>query len=254
MAMSTDLPIIETAVQGWRDAASAREKMPTLFWIVIAILIGLGILHVLIGGWSYFSFIASVVFALAQALALTPFAIAIHRFVLLDEARDNYDFTPADPRFQKFFLFTIALGILGAIPQVIAFLFVVISPFLSSIILLILGIGTTIIAVRCAILFPSIAIDSTGADWQNAMEDTKGHSWRVFLVLLCTFLPTLVIEIVLIALFSWSWLLSAIVLGLILPVITVFTVAAVAASVSRLFAAYGNRLGRPANLYLRPAA
>jgi hypothetical protein len=73
-------------------------------------------------------------------------------------------------------------------------------------------------------------------------------------VLLCTFLPTLVIEIVLIALFSWSWLLSAIVLGLILPVITVFTVAAVAASVSRLFAAYGNRLGRPANLYLRPAA
>jgi len=192
MAASMDLPIIETALQGWRDAAAAREKMPTLFWIAIAIMIALAILHVLLGGLSFFSFIVSVIFGLAQALALTPLAIAVHRFVLLDEARDAYDFAPGDPRFQKFFLFTIGLD-----------------------------------------------------------------SWRVFLVLLCTVLPVVVIQVVLgalvVALFFGNWLLSSLVLALIIPVITVFTVAAMAASASRLFAAYADRLGRPSNLYPRPA-
>jgi len=257
MAASMDLPIIETALQGWRDAAAAREKMPTLFWIAIAIMIALAILHVLLGGLSFFSFIVSVIFGLAQALALTPLAIAVHRFVLLDEARDAYDFAPGDPRFQKFFLFTIGLEILGAIPLIVSFLFAFIASFLSSIVLLVLAIGTAIITVRCAILFPSIAIDSPSADWRNAMEDTKGHSWRVFLVLLCTVLPVVVIQVVLgalvVALFFGNWLLSSLVLALIIPVITVFTVAAMAASASRLFAAYADRLGRPSNLYPRPA-
>ena len=45
MAMNTDVSIIDTAIQSWRDAASAREKMPILFWIAIGILIALGILH-----------------------------------------------------------------------------------------------------------------------------------------------------------------------------------------------------------------
>ena len=41
--MNTDVSIIDTAMQGWRDAASAREKMPNLFWIAIGILVGLEI-------------------------------------------------------------------------------------------------------------------------------------------------------------------------------------------------------------------
>ena len=251
MATTTDLPIIETAVQAWRDAASAREKMPNLFWIAIGILIALSILHLLLGGWGYFSLISSVVFSVAQALALTPLAISVHRFILLDEARDVYDFAPSDPRFQKFFLFTIALELLGVIPQLVAFIFIFIAPILSTIVLLVLAIVAAIVGVRTVILFPSIAVDSTGSDWQNAMADTKGHSWRVFLVLLCTVLPAVVVEVVLVALLGWVWLLSSIVLGLIIPVITVFTVAAVAAAASRLFAAYADQLGRPMSLRLR---
>ncbi len=253
MAMDTDVPIIDTAVQGWRDAVAAREKMPTLFWVAIAAMIGLGLLHFLSGVWLFLPLLSGVVFSVARALALTPHAIAVHRFVLLGEAHDNYDFAPADPRFQKFFVFTIALELLGVIPAIVASVFAFVAFALFWIVFLVLAIGAAIVTVRTVILFPSIAVDSTGAEWRNAVEDTKGHSWSVFFVLVCAVLPASVVSIVVVALFSASWLLSLVVQTFILPVITVFTVAAVAAAVSRLFAAYANQLGQPTNLHVRAA-
>jgi hypothetical protein len=248
MAFTTDIPVIETAVQGWRDAAAARKKMPMVFWTAIGILIALSILHMLIGGWGSFSFIVAVILALAQAAALTPLAIAVHRFVLLGEAGDRYDFAPGDPRFQKFFLFTIALNVLCAIPAIIALPLALASPFLAGIVVLILVIAIVIVCVRTVIVFPSIAVDAPGADWRNAMADAKGHSWRIFFVLFCVALPAVVVELVLVAIFSWMWLLATIVAALIAPVITVFLLAAVAAVASRLYAAYANQLGRPPNV------
>jgi hypothetical protein len=249
MAMDTDVPIIDTAVQGWRDAVAAREKMPTLFWVATAVMIGLGLLHWLMG----MSLIALIVFSVARALALTPLAIAVHRFVLLDEVRDAYDFAPSDPRFQKFFVYAIALVVLFGIPWLVADLFGFVSGFLASIVRLVLAVAAAIVLVRTVILFPAIAVDATGAEWRNAMADTEGHSWSVFLVLVCAIVPASVVSIVVVALFSASWLLSLVVQGFILPVITVFMVAAVAAAVSRLFAAYANQLGRPTNVHLRAA-
>ena len=127
-------------------------------------------------------------------------------------------------------------------------------PFLAPFLILILAIGAAIIGVRTAILFPSIAVDSTGADWRNAMADAKGHSWRIFFILLCVALPAAVVEIILVALFGWVWVVGPIVFALIVPIITVFIVAAVAAAASRLYAAYANQLGRPSNFYSRAPA
>jgi hypothetical protein len=246
MAMNTDVSIIDTAIQSWRDAASAREKMPNLFWIAIGILIALGILNQLIGG--YLLIVGGIVFSIAQALALTPLAIAVHRFILLGEARDSYDFAPGDPRFQKFFVFTIALEILTALPSIVALPLAFIAPFLYGLVALVLAILAAIVAVRNVMLFPSIAVDSAGADWRNAMADSKGHSWRIFFVLLCTVLPAVVIEAILVALFAWVGVLHLIVFALIIPAITVFVIAAAAAAASRLFSAYANQLGRPSNV------
>lgn len=116
-----------------------------------------------------------------------------------------------------------------------------------------LAVVAAVIAVRTVILFPAIALDSSGAEWRNAQADAQGHSWSVFLVLVCTFLPAALIAIVVLALFSVSWLLTLLVFALVLPVISVFTTAAAAAAVSRLFAAYADQLGRPSNLSLRAA-
>jgi hypothetical protein len=245
--MNTDVSIMDTAVQAWRDVLAARAKMPTLFWIAIGVMIALGVLHELIG--IHFLIVATIVFSIAQALALTPLAIAVHRFVLLGEARDAYDFAPGDARFQKFFLFTIALEILGAVPSLFALPFLLVAVFLYSLVALALTIAVAIIAVRTIMLFPSIAVDSAGAEWRNALADSKGHSWRIFFVLLCTVLPAVVAEIVIVAVFSWIPVLNVIVLALVVPVIAVCVIAAAAAAASRLFAAYANQLGRPTNLY-----
>lgn len=251
--MNTDVSILDAAMQGWRDALAAREKMPTLFWTVTAVMIGLGLLHFVLGVGLHLAIFATVAIGLAQALALTPLAIAIHRFVLLGEVRNAYDFAPGDARFQKFFIYTIALEALVSIPRLIALVFALVSTLLSSLVLIVLAIGAAIIAVRTMILFPSIAIDATGAEWRNAIADTKGHSWRVFFVLLCTMLPAIVVAIVVTALFAGSWVLTLVVLAIVMPVITVFMVAAAAAALSRLFVAYANQLGRPSNLFLRAA-
>ena len=95
---------------------AAREKMPMLFWIADAVVIALGILHVIVGA----GLILSLIFAIAQAAALTPLAIAVHRFVLLGEARDGYDFAPAIARFQKFLMFIDRARSVGGSPHIIA--------------------------------------------------------------------------------------------------------------------------------------
>ena len=249
MAMDSDVPIIETAMQGWRDALAARERMPMLFWIAGAVVIGVGILHVIVGE----GLLLSLIFAIAQAAALTPLAIGVHRFVLLGEAHDGYDFAFGDARFQKFLMYIVALEVLRELPRVVAFPFAFVAGFLHGVVLIVLAVVAAVISVRCMILFAAIAVDAPGADWRNAIADSKGHSWRIFLVLLCTVAPAMIVAVVVTMILGFSLLTAELAVGVILPAIIVALTAALAAVVSRLFAAYSSQLGRPGNLYLRPA-
>jgi hypothetical protein len=223
--------------------------MPMLFWIAGAVVIGLGILHVIVGD----GLILSLIFAIAQAAALTPLAIGVHRFVLLGEARDGYDFAFNDPRFQKFLMYIIALEVLGELPHIVALPFALVAGFLYSLVLLVLAVIAAIISVRCMILFAAIAVDAPGADWRNAIADSKGHSWRIFLVMLCTTAPAIIVAAIVTAILGFSLLTAALAIGVIIPAIFVALTAALAAAVSRLFAAYSSQLGRPGNLYMRAA-
>ena len=249
MAMDSDVPIIETAMQGWRDALAARERMPMLFWIAGAVVIGVGILHVIVGE----GLLLSLIFAIAQAAALTPLAIGVHRFVLLGEAHDGYDFAFGDARFQRFLMYIVALEVLRELPRVVAFPFAFVAGFLHGVVLIVLAVVAAVISVRCMILFAAIAVDAPGADWRNAIADSKGHSWRIFLVLLCTVAPAMIVAVVVTMILGFSLLTAELAVGVILPAIIVALTAALAAVVSRLFAAYSSQLGRPGNLYLRPA-
>jgi hypothetical protein len=249
MATDTDVPVIETAIQGWRDAMAARERMPMLFWIAGAVVIGLGILHVIVG----YGIILSLIFAIAQAAALTPLAIGVHRFVLLGEAHDGYEFAFGDARFQKFLMYIVALEVLTELPHIIAFPFAFVAGFLHGLVLIVLAVVAAVISVRCMILFAAIAVDAPGADWRNAIADSKGHSWRIFLVLLCTVAPAIIVAAIVMVILGFSLLTAALGVGVIVPAIVVAMTAAAAAAVSRLFAAYSSQLGRPGNLYLRAA-
>jgi hypothetical protein len=240
--MNGDISVIDTAMQAWRNALAARERMPNLFWMALGAMIGLGIVGALIG--SFLPLIATILVSLAQAAAVTPLAIAVHRYVLLGEANDAYLFNPSDPRFQKFFLFAVAFEVLGALPRIIAY---PLPGFLSGIVALVLSIAAAVISVRCAILFPAVALDSPGADWRNAMADAKGHSWRIFFTLFCTALPGVIVGAVLGAVFGWSSFLTIVFMAVIAPTIALALVAAEAAAASSLYAAYANQLGKPAS-------
>jgi hypothetical protein len=97
-------------------------------------------------------------------------------------------------------------------------------------------------------LFPAIAVDAPGASWSNARQDTKGHSWRVAFVFLCTVAPLLVLELLFIWLIglpskpedfnSTPWLIFN-------TIIAVPTVCAFAAAASHLFRALANNMARP---------
>lgn len=244
-------PIVPTAVAAWRDALAARERMPMLLWVALAALFAVNLLEFLLLVPAHLGFLGRIVNAAAQALVTIPLAIAVHRFVLLGETTPAYRIDPNEPRFQKFFICALALALITLLPQL--------SPALlgygplSSLVALIMTIVCTIAAVRVVILFPAIAIDAPDADWRNALEDTRGHSWSVYFTMMVVMLPPIVVSIILFALLGRHGWFAGILQAALQAAISAFIWAASVAAASRLYAAYADRLGKPVGLAPRPA-
>jgi hypothetical protein len=253
MANGAHTSVFSAAMTAWRDALAARERMPSLFLIAIIAVASLNLAYfglVIVGvifGTGLLASLLGLIYVGVQALLLTPLAIAVHRFLVLGETNDNYRIDTQDPRFVKFLTFLVGLFVISFIPQLLRSLFI--SPTGTSafggLISLIVSIIVAIIAVRVLIVFPAVAVDAPGAEWRNAMADTKGHSWRVFFILLCLILPAaVVVSIVLFICFMIpliGWLISV----AIQAAFSVMIVAATAAAASRLYIDYANQLGRP---------
>jgi hypothetical protein len=249
MPMDSETPIIGSAMTAWNDALAAYNKMPMLFWISAVIMAVLGLVYfslLFMVGPGFVGGVVALIYAIAEGFFLTPLAIAVHRFVLLGEVGDSYRLDPQTPRFQKFFTFLAALSFISAIPQLLGH---ALGPsFLGALIVLILSIAVAIIATQNVILFPSVAVDAPGADWRNAMADTKGHSWRVFFILVCVVLPLAIVGAILGTIFAIIPFIGWIFLFVIEAALSVAIIAAAAAAASRLYAAYANQLGRPSGL------
>jgi hypothetical protein len=249
MANGAQASVFNAATTAWQDALTARQRMPRLFLTTISAIAALNLIYfgvVIVGslfGRGLFASLIGVIYVGLQALFLTPLAIAAHRFLLLGEVNDNYRFDTQEPRFTKFLTFLAALFI---IPQLLHAAF-------GGLIGIIVSIVVAIITVRLVILFPAVAVDAPGAEWQNAMADTKGHSWRVFLILLCLILPAaIIVSIVLVICFHIpviGWLIGVAVQA----AFTIMVVAAIAAAASRLYRDYANQLGRPSGMATQTA-
>ena len=262
MANGAQTSIIGAAMAAWQDALAARQRMPTLFVTAIVAIAVLDLVYFALiflspfAGPGLLAFVVGLIYAAAQGFLLTPLAIAVHRHLLLGEVRDNYRLDTQDPRFMKFFTFLAGLAIVMFVPRLIGELFSGATGHSSfgALVSLILSIVAAVIFVRNVILFPAVAVDAPGADWRNAMADTKGHFWRVFFILLCAILPpAIVVSIVLVIFFAIpliGWLLAV----ALQAVFGVFVVAAAAAAASRLYVDYAQQLGRPLGLASQTAA
>jgi hypothetical protein len=250
--------IISTAIRGWQDAFAALSRMPAMFGIAIAALCILNILTLTLftdalTDTTLGAEIVSFLFGVVQGFLLTPLAIAIHRFVLLDETANGYALSASDPRFMRFFLFTVLVQILMLLPS--AFMAVSLATdgtlaAILSFVFLVLFIVVVILMTRMLILFPAIAVDAPGAAWSNALADSKGHSWRIFFIVGVTGLPAIMIAfpVVFMMLGGSQGSAARIAVSLIQSVVGALSLAAFAAVASHLYAAFAARLGRPAGL------
>jgi len=283
----------DAAEQGWRDALMAIPKMLIVLAVGMLVVLAPRFLHLGPGRitnptpdqlfwFQVHSYIAQILLFIAQGFLLTPVAIAMHRFVLLGEVAQRYTIS-FSPRFLRFFAFSVAFQILIAAPSLLSWAVTRMTGPENWIVWSVISYGSLtvamIAALRLLILFPAIAVDAPRASWRNAMADTKGHTWRVFFVVLVTAIPILGLRSALpnFLVYVWQGLQTLVdkiwcfvsnekiacsapgfISNLTFPItdltftiafaaIEIFSLSAYAAVASRLYAAFANRL-KPASV------
>jgi hypothetical protein len=244
------LRIRDAAKAAWRDLCQVIKKLPRVWTVALAINVGLSILALLMDGNGAGTWVGSIMIGVANSFFQTPYIIAIHRLIILNEIAPSYVLRPGEPRFKRFFGWSLTFGMAPVI------LFALLSVFPVLIIALTgtnaAAMGTSFIATsalifafcwaaaRLLILFPAIAVDAAAANWRNTMADTKGYAWRICLIALLSILPFLPVEIVFGLAVGRGTVAGAMIKGLVNTVsLTMFVVIA-----SHLYQRLGNNVNR----------
>src|SRR5262245_41137020 len=107
------------AALAWRDSIRAMKAVLPVTAIELAYSVGLALLQMALtsNDPALTSMVKDpvltpmdLVWSVVQAFLLTPYFIAVHRFIILDEATRGYEFAPSQTRFQRFFGWSIALA------------------------------------------------------------------------------------------------------------------------------------------------
>ena len=187
---------------------------------------------------------------------LTPFFLAVHRFLLLGEAATRYDFKPSSPRFQLFFGWLAVGVVLLSFPSTLAafaeakgpvYYFGRPPPVLDSTIVTVARIVTWAMVAQLLVLFPAVAVDAPGAGWQNAFSDTRSRIWFVLAVTILPFIPIGLLGVAVVPLFRFSaGSLTGLVAGLLWLGATLLIASTLGAVIaSRLYQVIGDRLNTP---------
>lgn len=136
---------------------------------------------------SYFA-----VYNVVQAFLMTPYAIAVHRFIILAEKTKGYRIAPADPKFRRFFCWWLALRAFYLAPAAISALLPTLETPFDLLLEVVLHIPVVVLTIRAIVVFPAVAVGAPGADWRWAIADTGGHVWRIFFIILGAMLPLVI--------------------------------------------------------------
>jgi hypothetical protein len=189
---------------------------------------------------------------------LTPFFLAVHRFVLLGEEPTRYDFEPSSPRFQLFFGWLAVIAFLASFPAILTALMEAKGPVyyvgrppagLDPGILTAAGIVAWLILQQLLVLFPAVAVDAPGAGWQNAIRDTGSHFWYALAVTILPTIPIKLLSLALVALLK-AWTTPGSLTGLVASLLWVGTMLLITSTLlaviaSRLYQVIGERLNAP---------
>jgi hypothetical protein len=181
----------------WRVLLAMRKLVVCALLIILAVKVAEDLIP--LRAWSgpihgkLLGFVAEAV----QSFCLTPYLIAVHRFIILDEVTAGYAPDPSQPRFMSFFGWLLALSALSTLAFALQELLTAIglsavAAIASTVVALIM---VLIVSMRLTILFPAIAIDARGANASNALADTKSHVFRIFMIFLLALLPCAAIAV-----------------------------------------------------------
>jgi len=160
------------------------------------------------------SVLTAVIFA-TWIFCLSPFGVAIHRNILLGELpRQSYLMALTGRRERRFFLVSVGLCVIGVValfaqPAAMYLLYGVnslnvievsrassIHPtmgLITGLIALLALALAAVVAARCVLVFPSIAVDRPGASLRQSFADTRGTTFRLFAVLVLISVPPVII-------------------------------------------------------------
>jgi hypothetical protein len=189
------LKVFTSILTAWRDARDALNALFVQALFALLILLAMRSARTWIirppTDWpevqSYYA-----VYNVVQAFLMTPYAIAVHRFIILGEKTKGYRIAPADPKFRRFFCWWLALEALYLPPEAISALLPPLEPPFDFLLVVVLRIPVFVLAIRAIILFPAVAIGGPGASWRQAIAGTGGHVWRVFFIILGAMLPLVI--------------------------------------------------------------
>jgi hypothetical protein len=177
----------------------------------------------------------------AFGFVIAPYMIAVHRLIILGEVTGRYDLEPGDPRFQRFFGWTVAFALLSSAPAIL----MAILPlgFLRPLVGFALAIGVLVVTLRLILVLPAVAVDSKQVTWQNAMADTDGYAGRIFLIGLLAVLPVAFIAAILAGILaSFGFVLFALVAVLIQGAAACVVVSLFVVIASRIYEWLGDRV------------
>jgi hypothetical protein len=238
------LPVMRAVRVAYEDLARVLVTMPTLVLIALAIDLAACLTRQFgpAGGSAMLAY--SSVMSVGETWLLTPFFIAVHRFILVGEVAEHYRLDPHDRRFSRFFVWSLALWAMLAFPALVIGILSLplwlISPTMAMSALAAVFIVAGVVTIRLIVLFPAIAVDAPGATPGNAFADMQGSALDVFFICVIAILPVVAIEY---ALSGTRVPLAALTVGILSNLVVRVLLIVVA---SRAFQALGDRVLRPA--------
>jgi hypothetical protein len=179
------LPIIPTLIAGYRDLGRLLSEMRKLMLCAFLIMLAISVAEDLVPGRLWEQQLTGEALGLAQnaveAFLLTPIALAIHRFVILNQITSNYTVPIGEPVFGVFFGWLAALKILLGLPLDLLGVLQTLNwslpaSTLAFAIALIAAVG---VSLRLTIMFPALAVEANGATPSHTLAYTKGHVLRI---------------------------------------------------------------------------
>jgi hypothetical protein len=236
--------VIDAVKRAYFDLRDVYEHLNSLVMTAFLLTLAVSAIGFFLSGLGFalLSQLVRLAVHIAFGFVLTPYLIAVHRFIILGEVTPRYDLEPGEPRFRRFFGWTVVFALLSAVPAILLSI-VPLPGFLRSLLGLVLAIAVLIVTLRLIIVLPAVAVDSPGVTWQNAMADTDGYALRIFLIGLAASIPVALAAAILAGLFgSFRFFLLELVAALILGAAGFVIASLLVVIASRIYEWLGNRV------------